>query len=811
MKVTKTLLCLTLALSLMTGLLIPTMAASITLDQAQSVVVNDETPAILQFIPTKSGYYSFYSYNSQGYDPCGYIMDASLEVLVQGDDTEDTMDFSISCYMTAGNTYFLAATCYSGSAQYTVQIKELLLPTSISFDKDVYVGSICGYLYPTIEFYPLDSAQENVTLSSSNEKVVRIGEFGDFYLGIPGTATVTATSDSGLTATCTVTVEPPAALTLDTPWTLDADLGDQYLSFTAPSEGWYGISSQGDEVDPWVEVLDESLEGIIQDDETLPEDNFFAPVYLKAGQLCYFGFHVNNNRGTAQVTLERLSAADSVSLPNDRITGYADTVCWLVPMYVPQISIPEELTWKSSNEDVVCVDELGYVSFLEPGSAVITVTSETGKTDSVAVTVLPAPADTGLTAWGICGPNLQWQLSSNGTLTVTGSGDMYALYNNDNHWDDYSDRITRVVFPDGITSIGYGAFLSCTKLTELEIPNSVRSIGSSAFSNCYALTRVTLPDTLDSVGQDLFGYCSSLEQVNLPQNLKRLPLGTFEGCTSLSEITLPQSLVSIGERAFSGCPLEAIELPDGLKTIGYAAFAGADLIQITLPEGLTELGDLALVNCSLEELTIPSTVTALGDGFVSGNHVHTLRFLGDAPAFHDYALDFVAATAYYPAGNRTWTEEVRQNYGGTITWIPEGNPGVTLSGTMKEGATLTLSLWAEVLETVCAETGSYSFDQLLPGSYTLTATATNHATRTYTLTVADQPLTQDVTIHLLGDIDGNGKVNIGDVAKLTAHIKGTALLTDDYILDCANVNGGKLNMGDTASLYAHIRGTKKLY
>jgi hypothetical protein len=28
---------------------------------------------------------------------------------------------------------------------------------------------------------------------------------------------------------------------------------------------------------------------------------------------------------------------------------------------------------------------------------------------------------------------------------------------------------------------------------------------------------------------------------------------------------------------------------------------------------------------------------------------------------------------------------------------------------------------------------------------------------------------------------------------------------------CANVNGGKLNMGDVSTLYAHIKGTKKLY
>ena len=71
--------------------------------------------------------------------------------------------------------------------------------------------------------------------------------------------------------------------------------------------------------------------------------------------------------------------------------------------------------------------------------------------------------------------------------------------------------------------------------------------------------------------------------------------------------------------------------------------------------------------------------------------------------------------------------------------------------------------------------------------------------------------TQDVKIHLIGDIDGNGKINTGDVAKLNAHLKGSNKLTDEYALLCANVNGGSLNMGDTASLYAHIKGTKKLY
>lgn len=799
-----------LVLALLAGLLIPASAATITAGQAQSVtVVNDETPVILQFIPTKTGYYHFFSYNSQGYDPYGYIMDTALDILVQGDDNGDSMDFSMTCYLTAGQTYYLAATCYSGSAKYTVRIDSIASPTSISFDETSYKGMLGDCLYPLIQFYPLDSAKETVTITSSNQQIVRIGEDGEFFLGTPGTATVTATTPSGLTATCTVAVQPPPALSLDTAWTLDAALGAQYLSFTAPADGWYGIHSQGNEIDPQVEVLDATLEGITEDDETLPDHNFFAPVYLEAQELCYFSLQALNDTGTAQILLQKLNAPESIHLPADTLTGYADTGCFLKAAYGPQVSIPEDLTWKSSNETVVSVDDTGAVRFLKAGTAVITVTTATGKSDSTSVTVISAP--TNVAAWGNCGPNLQWQLSSAGVLTVTGSGAMYDLYDHDSHWDDYAHLIKKVTLPEGLTSIGYGAFMYCYNLAEITIPNSVRRIGNAAFSGCSALTRVTFPANLESLGSMAFEYCYQLQEVHLPDKLKRIPRDAFLFCTQLTSVTFPENLISIGDNAFASTAVQNIQLPDTLKTLGYGAFAGTNLTQITFPQGLTEVRDYALTNCALTELTIPASVTKLGSGFASGNNLHTIHFLGNAPVFDRYAFDTLEITAYYPAGNKTWTQELLQNYGGNVTWVPQGNPGVTLSGSLNHNATLTLTLDGEVMASIQAEAGSYSFEALQPGDYTLTVTAANYTTRTYTVTITDQPMTLDIAIQLIGDVDGNGKVNIGDVAKLNAHIKGTALLTDPYTLECANVNGGKLNMGDTAGLYAHIRGTKKLY
>lgn len=66
--------------------------------------------------------------------------------------------------------------------------------------------------------------------------------------------------------------------------------------------------------------------------------------------------------------------------------------------------------------------------------------------------------------------------------------------------------------------------------------------------------------------------------------------------------------------------------------------------------------------------------------------------------------------------------------------------------------------------------------------------------------------------HLIGDISGDGKVNMGDVSRVYAHTTGKTLLTDPYALAAADTNGdGKINLGDTSRILSHVRGTKLLW
>ena len=88
------------------------------------------------------------------------------------------------------------------------------------------------------------------------------------------------------------------------------------------------------------------------------------------------------------------------------------------------------------------------------------------------------------------------------------------------------------IIPDGITSIGDGAFAHCDGLTSIEIPNSVTSIGSQAFYNCDGLTSIVIPNSVTSIGNWAFGGCSGLTSVKsyiLAENLFAIDSYVFKG------------------------------------------------------------------------------------------------------------------------------------------------------------------------------------------------------------------------------------------------------------------------------------------
>lgn len=69
------------------------------------------------------------------------------------------------------------------------------------------------------------------------------------------------------------------------------------------------------------------------------------------------------------------------------------------------------------------------------------------------------------------------------------------------------------IIPNGVTSIGGGAFFGCSGLTTMTIGNSVKSIGNGAFYGCSGLTSVTIGNSVTSIDKYAFDNCSNLTSV----------------------------------------------------------------------------------------------------------------------------------------------------------------------------------------------------------------------------------------------------------------------------------------------------------
>ena len=61
-----------------------------------------------------------------------------------------------------------------------------------------------------------------------------------------------------------------------------------------------------------------------------------------------------------------------------------------------------------------------------------------------------------------------------------------------------------MTLPEGVTTIGDGAFRECSSLTSVTLPEGVTTIGEYAFKGCSSLTSVTLPEGVATIGRGAF-------------------------------------------------------------------------------------------------------------------------------------------------------------------------------------------------------------------------------------------------------------------------------------------------------------------
>ena len=269
-------------------------------------------------------------------------------------------------------------------------------------------------------------------------------------------------------------------------------------------------------------------------------------------------------------------------------------------------------------------------------------------------------ADSNIVASGNCGAygdNLTWKLDSEGTLTISGMGEMEdRKYITDAPWSPYEYDIVSVVIEDGVTSIGNEAFDRCVSLTSITIPDSVTTIGDEAFYYCKSLTSIILPDGVTSIGDRAFYWCDSLTSITIPDSVTSIGDSAFSCCYSLTDInvnsknkyyasedgvlfnkdksvlilypkgktvkeySILDSVTTIGNDAFFNClSLTSIIITDSVTTIGDNAFSYCyGLTSVTISDSVTTIGDYAFSDCeSLTSITIPNSVTTIGKNVFS--------------------------------------------------------------------------------------------------------------------------------------------------------------------------------------------------
>ena len=194
---------------------------------------------------------------------------------------------------------------------------------------------------------------------------------------------------------------------------------------------------------------------------------------------------------------------------------------------------------------------------------------------------------------------------------------------NGNGWDSNynnigymnTNNLERVTFGPNVKVIP-AYLLSYSKVTNIVIPNSVTSIGGYAFRGASQLRTIDFGNSVRNIAHDAFYGCSSLEVLAFPASLEHIGSSAFQDCTSLTDVTINRnSTLSLEAVVFQNCSsLRRIILPDLISTIPGGTFRGCrSLMNIIIPQNVTTIGGYAFEDCSsLSSLSIGPAVSSIG-------------------------------------------------------------------------------------------------------------------------------------------------------------------------------------------------------
>ena len=222
-------------------------------------------------------------------------------------------------------------------------------------------------------------------------------------------------------------------------------------------------------------------------------------------------------------------------------------------------------------------------------------------------------------------------------------------------------KITSIDIPEGIKTIGTGAFRDCPTLTHVSIPSTVteiqqeafrntgltsveieaadqnveRSIGNGAFATNNNLATIDIPEGFTKISDNAFQNCNSLTNVIVPSTMEQMWNNVFEGCTALESVSFKGETTFSGSAIFKNCTaLENVELHEGMSGSTIQQFSGCtSLDEVVIPEGFTKIDRSMFNGCtSLTAVTIPASAKFVDDEAFNGcTSLRTVTFTGAEP------------------------------------------------------------------------------------------------------------------------------------------------------------------------------------
>ena len=354
-------------------------------------------------------------------------------------------------------------------------------------------------------------------------------------------------------------------------------------------------------------------------------------------------------------------------------------------------------------------------------------------------------------------------------------------------WTFWYSSLIQIELPETLEIIDEQVFASCSELTRVGGLQSakVTSIAGGAFSGCTKLTNVIFPQTLLTLGDGAFSGCSALTSVTFKSKLATIGANAFEGCSSLSQLTGLESTVvtSIGDGAFKDCSsLVDVSLPITIQTIGANAFANCSGLAT-----INFINDSNLSTLSVASNSFAGTTSDLKVNILDENHfdeyISKLNGKGFAENAFMFFLGNIDRKAYYK--NAVWVK-----FHDAVITSTAGE-----HGTISPSGSVIYSLGSSASYVISPDTG-YKIKTILVDGVEIVITAADGAAQSYefvdiqkdhTISAEFEQRVFKITV-VCGE---NGKINPSESADYAYGSNVTFVITpnDGYVIKDVLIDG----------------------